>query len=108
MSLANRLRELRVSKRESLQDVAEAVGVSKTHIWELEKGKSSNPSVELLRKFSDHFGISISQLIGESLEDPNASPELVRMFRQAGDLDDRERAILDATLKSLLNSRKST
>ena len=40
MSLAVRLRELRADKKASLQAVADALSVSKPHVWELEKGKT--------------------------------------------------------------------
>lgn len=106
MSLAVRLRDLRTAKRESLQDVADAIKVSKTHIWELEKGKSTNPSTDLLKRLADHFSVTIAQLVGEDIEKSESDPELMRMFRQAGELDDRDREILDATLQSLLKSRK--
>ena len=35
-----RLKELRLKKKLSLQELADAVGVSKAHVWELETGKS--------------------------------------------------------------------
>jgi len=37
MTLGARIAQLRRNKGESLQKVADAVGVSKAHIWELEK-----------------------------------------------------------------------
>ena len=88
MSLAVRLRKLRTASRESLQDVADAISVSKTHIWELEKGKSTNPSADLLEKLANHFKVTIAHLVGEDIESSNDDPELMRMFRQAGNLDD--------------------
>ena len=55
MSLAERLRVLRADKKVSLQVVADAVGISKPHVWELEKGKTQNPSLELLMKFAEYY-----------------------------------------------------
>ena len=65
MGLGARITKLRMEKRESLQDVADAVQVSKAHIWELEKGRTDNPSMGLVTKLADHFGVSISFLVGE-------------------------------------------
>ena len=48
MALGARLKRLRLKKGESLQQTADAAGVSKAHIWDLETGKSANPSMELL------------------------------------------------------------
>ncbi|WP_296710710.1 helix-turn-helix transcriptional regulator [Rhodoblastus sp.] len=65
MSLGSKLRELRTRKRESLQQLADAVGASKAHIWELETEKSTNPSLELLKKIAAHFTIQVSTLLEE-------------------------------------------
>jgi transcriptional regulator with XRE-family HTH domain len=66
MSLAARLKELRVRKEESLQQVADAVRASKRHIWQLEAEKSKNPSLNLLTKIAQHFNVPISYLLDES------------------------------------------
>lgn len=67
MGLGGRLKELRVRKGESLQQVADAVSASKPHIWELEAEKSKNPSLDLLTKLAQHFNVPISYLLDESL-----------------------------------------
>ncbi|MCH7693833.1 MAG: helix-turn-helix transcriptional regulator [Proteobacteria bacterium] len=107
MSLAARIRELRLRSGQSLQKVADAVGVSKTHIWELEKGRSHNPSVELLAKLADHFKVTITSLVGEDLEADGADEQLMRMFRQAGELEEQDRAVLDDMIRSMLKRRKA-
>lgn len=106
MNLGSRLSRLRQQAGESLQDVAEAVGVSKAHIWELEKGRTNNPSMGLVTRLADHFGVSVSFLVDEDMEDPDAEVDLVRMFRQARDLDDADRKVLDDMLQSFLKRRR--
>lgn len=105
MSLGARLTRLRLDAKQSLQDVASAVGVSKAHIWELEKGRTDNPSMGLVQRLSDHFGVSVTFMVGEDVEAPDADTELQRMFRQAQKLDSRERQILDDMMKSLLGNK---
>jgi transcriptional regulator with XRE-family HTH domain len=105
MSLATRIAELRRQRNESLQQVADAVGVSKAHIWDMERGRADNPAMGLVTRLADHFGVSVAFLVGEDVEAKDADPELQRMFRQAKQLDDRERAILDEMMKSLLRNR---
>ena len=83
MSVGRRIKELRLARGESLQDVASAVGVSKAHIWELEKERANNPSMALVTRLADHFAVSIRFLIDEDIEAPDADEELARMFRQA-------------------------
>ena len=105
MSLAMRLNHLRLKKRKSLQDVADTIGVSKTHIWELEKGRSENPSFEMLTKLADYFKVSIRYLVGENHESKD-DPQLERMFRQVGELDDRDRALLDDMIANMIKRRR--
>jgi transcriptional regulator with XRE-family HTH domain len=105
MSMAVRIGRLRRRKDQSLQDVADAVGVSKAHIWELEKGRAQNPSIGLITRLADHFGVTLTYLVGEDVESPEADRDLQRMFRQAAKLDKREREILDDMVQSLLKRR---
>ncbi|MCW1750012.1 MULTISPECIES: helix-turn-helix transcriptional regulator, partial [Rhizobium] len=58
-----------------LQDVADAIGASKTHVYDLETGRSTNPSIELLTKLATHFRVSIADLVGDRTRDrPAAGP----------------------------------
>lgn len=70
MSLATKLAELRSNKHESLQKVADAIDVSKALIWELEKGRIANPSMDVISKLAAHFGVSIAALMDDSRIDP--------------------------------------
>ena len=106
MSIGLRIKQLRIDHDQSLQDVASAVGVSKAHIWELEKGRTDNPSMALVTRLANHFGVSIRYLVDEDIEAPDADEELARMFRQARDLDDHDRRVLDDMLQSFLKRRR--
>ncbi len=107
MALGRRITDLRLKAGQSLQQAADAVGVSKAHIWELEKGKSDNPSMRLVERLADHFGVSVAFLMGEDVNAADADVELQRMFRQAGSLGEFERKILDDMLTSLLKNKSS-
>jgi len=89
MSLGARLKELRIKKNRSLQDVADAVKASKAHIWEIERGNSKNPTMELLDKLADYFDVSVSYLVGEEPDEDQA--RLVALYRDLTKLDDRDR-----------------
>lgn len=108
MPLSTRLTELRLGKNQSLQQVADAVGVSKAHIWELEKGRTDNPSMGLVQRLADHFGVSVSFMVDEDMEAPDADTDLQRMFRQARDLTVPERGLLDDMMQSLIKRRKAS
>lgn len=99
MSLGARLAELRLKKRKSLQEVADAVGVSKTHIWQMEKGKSENPSTELLKKLAEYFNVSVEFMAGTDKTVCLADAEAEQFLRDFKSLCDTERAILMQTLE---------
>ena len=69
MSLAQRLRELRAKKEVSLQVVADVIGATKPHVWELEKGRTKNPSLELLKQLSIYYGVTLDFLAGMAEQD---------------------------------------
>jgi transcriptional regulator with XRE-family HTH domain len=81
--------------------VADAVGVSKAHVWELEKGRSRNPSFDLVRKLARHYGVSVDVIAGD--EDQPAPRELKveRIHRDLEELTDRDRAIVEDVIRSL-------
>ena len=107
MSLATRLNRLRLAKGKSLQEVADAIGVSKTHIWQLEKGRSENPSFEMMTKLADYFGVSIRFLVGEEIGSSD-DEQLERMFRQVGELDERDRTLLNDMIATMIKRHRSS
>jgi len=108
MSLATKLKELRARNRESLQQVADGVTTSKTHIWDLEQGNSDNPSRELIERLATHFRVSVSELLEE---DPNAATEpseLVALYRDLKSLTPADRRTIEAVMRSLKEAKKKT
>lgn len=78
MAIGDRLKELRLKKGQSLQQVADAIGASKAHIWELESNRSKNPSLDLLQKISGHFGTTVAYLINEQPGDMTKADQFFR------------------------------
>jgi transcriptional regulator with XRE-family HTH domain len=101
VALGSKLKKLRTKKGESLQDVANAVGASKAHIWELETGKSKNPSIELLTKLAKHFDVLVSSLVGEDPHATGEDPELVAMYRDLKGLTDNDLETIRKFMKVL-------
>jgi transcriptional regulator with XRE-family HTH domain len=106
MGLGARIGEQRRRKRESLQEVADAVGVSKQHIWDLEKGRTANPSMLLVEGLADHFGVTVALLMGEDPKASGTDPAIARMFRQAEALDPDDLALLDRMMQILLERQR--
>jgi transcriptional regulator with XRE-family HTH domain len=96
-----RLTELRLAKGVSLQVVADAAGVSKAHIWWLEKGRAENPTMTLLKALADFYGVSVSYLVGEG-EPTGVDPDFASLFRLVGRLNEVDRAILQDVVRSML------
>lgn len=65
-------------KGESLQQVADAIGASKAHIWELESNRSKNPSLDLLQKLAGHFRTTVAYLIEEPEADLTRAQQFFR------------------------------
>ena len=99
MSFSSKLKELRLQKGLSLQDAADLIAISKTHFWDLETGKSKNPSYDLLEKISDKFGISISSLVNEDIE-TNGNEELKVLFRQMNNLEQSDLDVIKLIVES--------
>ncbi len=104
MALSTKLKKLRTREGQSLQQVADAIGSSKAHLWELETGKSKNPSIELVTKLAEHFNMSVASLIGE---DPSADkdPEWIAMYRDFKGLTKNDSETIRELMK-LLRKRK--
>ncbi|MBO4521068.1 MAG: helix-turn-helix transcriptional regulator [Alphaproteobacteria bacterium] len=64
MTLGEKITQLRVEHNESLQELADSIGITKAHLWEMEKNRSKNPSLSILQKLANHFKISIDSLVG--------------------------------------------
>ncbi|MFS0736633.1 helix-turn-helix transcriptional regulator [Sphingomonas sp. 1P06PA] len=102
MGFARKLHDLRIAKRLSLQDVANAVGISKAHVWNLEKGITGNPSMDLVVKLAELFRVRVADLVGENPEAAEEPAEMVAMFRDLKQLDDRDRD----TIRMLMEQMK--
>ncbi len=101
MHIGERLHSLRQKSGQSLQAVADAVGISKAHIWEMEKGHSKNPSFELVQKLAKHFGVTIDALVGEA-EEPGADAlQIARIHRGLEELSVRDRAVVEDTIRAM-------
>lgn len=91
-TIANRCIKLREERDLSLQDVADRAGLSKSHVWELEQGRSRNPTVDTAVRLSRAFGVSLDYLIGVGTAKPNLHPEALRIACEIDALLRRKRS----------------
>lgn len=62
MTFGQRIRDSRQSRGLSLDWVAGEAGISKTYLWEMEKGKADAPSAQVLERLADVFGTTMDHL----------------------------------------------
>lgn len=99
MALGEKLKSLRIRENLSLQDVADRVGASKAHIWELETGRARNPTLDLVTRLASCFDVGVADLVGENPTAEDENPELVAMFRDLKGLSAEDRE----TVKSMMD-----
>ncbi|GGP00874.1 helix-turn-helix domain-containing protein [Stakelama pacifica] len=60
----SRIAETRAARGMTLQQVADASGITKGHVWELEKGRSANPTVRAVWSLARALAVSPAYLLG--------------------------------------------
>ena len=106
MGLAAQLSILRAKKKASLQDIANEVGVSKTHIWQLEKGITKNPTLELIEKLANLYDVSTQSLIGENPALDESDEFAFAMYRKIGSLDEIDRKVIKEMVDAMMERKK--
>lgn len=73
LTLGEELAMARQHSRMSLQEVADASGFTKSHVWEVEKGRARNPTIGMVAGLSRALGVPFLRLAQAAL---NSSEEL--------------------------------
>jgi transcriptional regulator with XRE-family HTH domain len=109
MAIGDRIKEMRLRKGQSLQQVADAIGASKAHIWELESNRSKNPSIDLLQKLASHFGTTITYLIEEPQGNLTKADQFYRRNSEKfAALDDKNFEVLENLLDMIAKKNERT
>lgn len=96
----DRLIEARNQAKMSLAQLAEAAGVSRTHIWELEQGRTHNPTVRTVKALSIALKTCPEHLMGL---DYSKHRNLTFAYEQ---LNERDRAIVRKVIDTFPHSGK--
>ena len=103
MAIGDRIKELRLRKGQTLQQVADAVSASKAHVWELENNTSRNPSLTLVRNLAGHFGTTVAYLIDESEGETSRAEQFFRKNREKlEELDDQKLDVYESLLDMIV------
>jgi transcriptional regulator with XRE-family HTH domain len=104
VSLPSKLLKLRQETGESLQGVADAVGASRAHVWEVETGRTKNPSFDLIRRLADHFKVSVAWLVGE-VPDEKSDNGAAALYRTLQSLSPQNQQHIQAIIDSMRKSQ---
>lgn len=77
--ISRKMRERRGQLGISLQEVADRAGVTKSHVWDLEQGRSKNPTIETAVNVAAALGVSLDYLTGLSTAKPDLHPAALRI-----------------------------
>ena len=77
--MAQRIASLRKAQGLTLEEVAERSGMSKSHVWETENGKATNPTIDTAVRLSRTLGCSLDFLCGIESKKPDLHPEAMRV-----------------------------
>ena len=84
VELGQRLRALRKQASETVVETADAVGSTHGHLSALELGRIKRPSFKLLQALANHFGMTSSELTGETIRDPEIIKNIMKGFGMEG------------------------
>ncbi len=101
MAFKEALKRNRIKKGFSLQELADKIGASKAHVWDLEQGRAANPSLEVLQKLSTHLEVPIASLVGENPGDNEDNAKSVVMYRDLQKLDEEDRETIKMMMERL-------
>ncbi len=79
------IRQRRKGLRLSLQDVADRCGCTKSHVWELENGRTTNPTISTALALCRALQCNLNSLLGIDVSQPNFSDDemaLIAAHRQ--------------------------
>ncbi|MTI49434.1 MAG: helix-turn-helix transcriptional regulator [Firmicutes bacterium] len=107
-----RLRELRLNKSLTQEQLGKIIGKSKNNISQYETGKRE-PDLETLNKFAEIFNVKVDYLLGnKKTKKEKISEEIIKMFAESeginldSELSDRQRDRLLNIVKKAIEISK--
>jgi transcriptional regulator with XRE-family HTH domain len=78
-----KLRRLRKDQGLTMDKLAQAAGISKSYVWELENRPAQRPSANVLHAIATVLGVTVQDLMGEPTPfEGTDAPEDVAFFRE--------------------------
>lgn len=73
LSMRKMIADERSRLKLSLQDVADRAGITKSHMWEIENGRSVNPTVRTVHGLAKALGIPFVSMAAGAMNDTEAT-----------------------------------
>jgi DNA-binding XRE family transcriptional regulator len=73
LSMRKMIADMRFDLGMSLQDVADRAGITKSHMWEIENGRSVNPTIRTVHGLAKALGIPFVSLAAGAMNDTEQS-----------------------------------
>ena len=83
--IARRRAELRLS----LDEVAQRSGCTKSHIWEMEQGRSRNPTIRMALALCDTLQCSLNSLLGMDVSQPRVTDDELELIATVRRINNR-------------------
>lgn len=98
-TIATRMRDLRQDRGLSLQLLADRAGIAKSHAWEIEQGRSRNPTIATAVGIARALGVSLDYLTGLSNAQPDLHPDALRIAVEVDALLRRQPSSIEAAAR---------
>ena len=69
MNFGQRMKDIRQARNETLEQVAEGIGSTKSYVWEIENKPNARPSLQVSMGYADHFGMTLDEIAGRTVSD---------------------------------------
>ena len=107
MTLYGKIKKLRKEKGLTQKELAERLSINMSHLNRIENGKCQ-PSIDMLKKFSEYFGISNDYLLSDE-EFPEVHVEnksLLERVKLIDSLDQEDQKALMHFIDSMLTKKR--
>lgn len=103
LNIGDKIRELRIRKGMTQQELADIMGITYTSVSYWESGKSK-PDIFQIKKLSEYFHVTTDYIYGLTDENIKEDVQMRTLFRKASDLSDEKKEKLNSILKASINA----
>lgn len=98
MNIGEKLKQLRLQKNLTQEEVAEQLAISLSSYQKYERKKNSvMPSIDALIQLADFYGVTTDYLLGR--ESPDRQPEPLELLSRQNNMDDAEELLFEKYLE---------